>query len=330
LTVNLPISLIVLPVVQQRLGQKPGSEQEAHWYNEFRDKITSATQQGPELIKGYGWLLAKLQSELQQMREDFSSRAMEIPRSHTPTIGADMHSDSGSAQSVSTHRSGRPGTTGPLESRRMSSSTAFGKLRATAKAAAAVTSSPNTTTAIEIATGHNLHDATILEDIEDETTQMITGTIIIGKVGKSPSLPTGANRAIASNVQSRRSIGLGMFQSMRRKSKYEESQSGDPVELRELHRRTRSWNKRMTARGSTQSEDPILITPLTMPESQIRSNVDASTPTSKTSEYQQSLTSGSERPRMVSFSTPKDNGRDSQASDADSEEYCITARHHLI
>jgi hypothetical protein len=40
------------------------------------------------------------------MREDFSSRAMEAPRSHTPTIGADMHSDSGSVQSVSTHRSG--------------------------------------------------------------------------------------------------------------------------------------------------------------------------------------------------------------------------------
>lgn len=106
-----------------------------------------------------------------------------------------------------------------------------------------------------MSSGHNLHDATILEDIEDETTQMITGTSsVIGKVGKSPSLPSAANRAITAAAQSRtRSItGLGMFRSMRRKTKYDEEQAQekgeDPVELRELHRRTRSWNKRRVNR----------------------------------------------------------------------------------
>lgn len=60
----------------------------------------------------------------------------------------------------------------------------------------------------------------------------------------------------------------------------------------------------MAARGSTQSEDPILITPLTMPESQLKGTVEPSTPTSKTSEYQQSLTSGTatgERQRSKLF-----------------------------
>jgi hypothetical protein len=58
----------------------------------------------------------------------------------------------------------------------------------------------------------------------------------------------------------------------------------------------------MAARGSTQSEDPILITPLTIAESHPKSTVEVSTPTSKTSEYQHSLTSGGERQRSELFS----------------------------
>jgi hypothetical protein len=73
---------------------------------------------------------------------------------------------------------------------------------------------------------------------------MITGTS-----GKSPSLASTANRAISVTTQPRtRSItGLGMFRSMRQKTKYEDQKrtaEGDSVELQELHRRARSWNKR--------------------------------------------------------------------------------------
>ncbi|KAI6188392.1 Protein unc-80 [Aphelenchoides besseyi] len=317
LSINLPISLIIYPVIQNKLNQKPNSEQEAHWFNELRERVAGVQQTSCDNIKGYNLLLTKLQHELQQMRDDFSIRTLDVPRSHTPTIG-DLHSDSGSTQSVSTHRSGRPATAS-TETRRLSSSTAFSKLRG---AKSSVTSAgPGSVTSAELPS-HNLHDATILEDIEDETTQMITG-----KVPKSPSLPS--NRATQSR---KRSItGLGMFRSVRRKSRYftDDEDASRQFEMRDIHRRTKSWNKRLATRNSLQTEDTVLITPLTMPESQLRP--EASTPTSKTSECQHSVVSGNDRPRMVSFSTPK-HSRNSQAtSDTDSsDEYYITARHHLI
>ncbi|KAI6240158.1 Protein unc-80 [Aphelenchoides fujianensis] len=319
LSVNLPISLIVYPVVQNKLNQKPNSEQEAHWFNELRERVTAVKQTNCDNIKGYNTLLSKLQHELQQMRDDFSSRTLDIPRSHTPTIG-DLHSDSGSTQSVSTHRSSRQAGA-PTESRRLSSSTAFAKLRG---AKGSVTSGgPGSVTSTDVA-GHNLHDATILEDIEDETTQMITG-----KVTKSPSLPS--NRAAQSRTRS--ITGLGMFRSVRRKSRpFNDDEEGQAenrqFEMRDIHRRTKSWNKRLTARNSMQTKDTVLITPLTMPESQLRA--EPSTPTSKTSECQQSVVSGGDRPRMVSFSTPKHSRNSQAASDTDSEEFYITAKHHLI
>lgn len=93
-----------------------------------------------------------------------------------------------------------------------------------------------------------MHDATIIEDIEDENTQMITG-ITSGKVGKSPSLPSSARSiSVVTQPRTRSIAGLGMFRSMRHKPKYQEQirvAEEDSIELQELHRRARSWNKRL-------------------------------------------------------------------------------------
>lgn len=294
-----------------------------NWFADFKDRLQKAKRVSVEDIRGYSQLLGRLQQELQHMKEDFSSRVIELPRSHTPTIG-ELHSDSGSTQSVSTHRSGRH-----ADSRRLSSSAALAKLRGQAKpappAGLAAAGAPDG--------GHNLHDSTILEDTEDETTQMITG-----KVSKSPSLPCG--RLGAAKLRTRSITGLGMFRSIRRRSVLEpgvgpaepDPEEARALELRDLHhRRTRSWNKRPTSYGA---EEAVLISPLTMPESQIK--YAAGLPqTSEQSVGSSDRQRGrpppdpSSQPAVVSFSTPK-YGKSPQSSETDSSEFCITAKHHLI
>lgn len=179
-------------------------------------------------VKGYSQILTRLQQEAIQLKDDFSTRLMDLPRSHTPTIG-DIHSDSGSTQSVSTHKSGRN------EPRRLSSTIGFNKLRGNKS------SSIGHHTHTPTNTGHNLHDTTIMEDIEDETTQMITGKII-----KSPSLPN-ARQSLQTRAKS--VAGLGMFRSIRRKSTMEkdleQNTSNIPFELQDIpHRRTKSFTKK--------------------------------------------------------------------------------------
>lgn len=157
---NLPISLMIIPIVHNKLSQKPVTEQEALWQKEFHERNTNPKPGSTaDTIKGYYALLNKLSNELHSMKEDFSSRLIELPLSHTPTMG-DLHSDSGSAQSVSTHRSShaRPISS---EGRRMSTSNAFSKLRKPLPAEGA----------------HNIQDITILEDAEDESAQMIGGKV---------------------------------------------------------------------------------------------------------------------------------------------------------
>uniref|UniRef100_A0A1I7ST06 UNC80 domain-containing protein n=1 Tax=Bursaphelenchus xylophilus TaxID=6326 RepID=A0A1I7ST06_BURXY len=309
---NLPISLIIVPVIQQKLNQRNISEQEAAWHNDFRDRLLKIKKVSLEDIKGYSQLLTRLQQELNHMKDDFSSRLVEFPRSHTPTIG-DLNSDSGSTQSVSTHKSGRPN-----ESRRLSSSTAFSKLRNAGKSI----SSTGHQSMSSDAGGHNLHDATILEDIEDETTQMMTG-----KMQKSPSFPSTRH---PSHVFRARSItGLGVFRSMRRKSttgKEEMLTSEDeakPFRLKDMHhRRTKSWNKK----HKTLTDDSVLISPLTMPQSRIQT---AGQSIAESFHQKSTGSSGGDRHRVVSFSTQEYN-KSSQPSETDSDEYYITAKHHLI
>ncbi|KAH7731934.1 protein unc-80 [Aphelenchoides avenae] len=107
LNVNLPISLLVLPTVYSKINHKAMTEQEAAWQNEFRDTITRRSSIAGDSTIGFNAQFNRLAQELQQMKEDFASRnigkslgwyevyspALELPRSHTPTIG-DLHSDS--------------------------------------------------------------------------------------------------------------------------------------------------------------------------------------------------------------------------------------------
>uniref|UniRef100_A0A7E4W3C8 UNC80 domain-containing protein n=1 Tax=Panagrellus redivivus TaxID=6233 RepID=A0A7E4W3C8_PANRE len=304
LTINLPISLMVIPIVQNKLNQKPLTEQEILWQQELRSLIfPSKPKENPfESVRGYHSLLSRMSTELQTMKEDFASRLIELPRSHTPTIG-ELHSDSGSAQSGTGHRPSRPLAPGE---RRMSTTGAFGKLRK---------STPTDGT-------HNVQDMAILEDTEDEMAQMIGG-----KVTKSPSLPF--NR-ISIN-QSRRSIGgIGMWRSIRRKSRlFNDETRPNNLEMREIHRRTRSWNKRLASKSNMASDESITITPLTMPELNTRSDLTTST-SSKSERTDSEKSSHPERQRIVSFSTPKKSPLSQSVSNADSDEFCITSRQHLI
>ena len=115
----------------------------------------------------------------------------------------------------------------------MSSATAFTKLR-TSKSPAASTG-PGSVASAETSV-HHIHDATIPEDFEDETAHMI----------QSPSLPS--SHRIAQS-RARNSGSLGMFRSVRKRPRHAaESESATTQEhaydLRDVHRRTKSWNKR--------------------------------------------------------------------------------------
>ncbi|VDK78150.1 unnamed protein product [Litomosoides sigmodontis] len=101
--VNLPISLIILPFLQSKTTQKILTEQEAAWQAELKERLKVLGGASRSKIRGYGSLLVELSQELQMMKEDFSIRAFEIARSHTPTI-TELHSDSGSSQSTVGYR----------------------------------------------------------------------------------------------------------------------------------------------------------------------------------------------------------------------------------
>ncbi|CAD5215802.1 unnamed protein product [Bursaphelenchus okinawaensis] len=307
---NLPISMMATPIIQQKLNQRNISDQEITWHNEFKDRLQKLKKINMEDIKGYSQLLSRLQQELNHMRDDFSSKMIEFPRSHTPTIG-DLNSDSGSTQSVSTHKSGRPS-----ESRRLSSSTAFAKLRNAGKS---ISNAGHQSIASSDA-GHNLHDTTILEDIEDETAQMMTG-----KIQKSPSFPSARNSGRTRSI-----AGLGVFRSMRRKSttgreieNVINEEDNKPFRMKDVHhRRTKSWNKRQ----KSMVDDSVLISPLAMPQSRIHT---AGQSIAESFHPKSTGSSGGDRHRVVSFSTQEYN-KSSQPSEADSDEYYITAKHHLI
>ncbi|KAI1727311.1 cation channel complex component UNC80 domain-containing protein [Ditylenchus destructor] len=331
INVNLPISLIILPVVHNKLNQRPLTEQEAHWQAELRELISQSNNNisviSDDSIHGFYSLLCKLSQELQLMKEDFSSRMIELPRSHTPTVG-DLHSDSGSVgtQSVSTHFSSyRPGT-GSDVSRRLSSSTALAKLRSVAgggQTASAKSSIPLTPLSGPNLGGEGaLQDTAILEGSEGDGEHMISGSGI-SQWSKSPSLPRlhsiqgGRNRASGSG------LGMGMFRSVRKKSRYV-PQGGEeglrPVEMREIHRRTKSLNKRLGPRSIV--EEPVILAPLETAQT-VKTDL-----TTKLQTPSEPSVGGSDRQRVVSFSTPK-KGSSNNDSGSD-EEYCITSKQHAI
>ncbi|WKY11247.1 hypothetical protein Q1695_003091 [Nippostrongylus brasiliensis] len=89
---ELPIALLILPVIQHRVKQKPSCEQDAVWQAEILEKMESKNHYTMPI----GALLHRCQMELVQLKEDLSSRPLDLPRSYTPTA-ADAHSDSSAA-----------------------------------------------------------------------------------------------------------------------------------------------------------------------------------------------------------------------------------------
>ncbi|KAK0415429.1 hypothetical protein QR680_011941 [Steinernema hermaphroditum] len=314
-TSNLPISILVMPILNAKLNQKALSEPETHWQNEFRERLARGNRiaEGDE-FRSYYSILNELQQELQSLREDFSTRPIEIPRSHTPTI-AELHSDSGSVQSVNVHgRStfGRTSVSGNEPPRRLSSSSAFNKFRTPGVKTPSGSGVPE----------HVVQATTIPEDTEDEMSQMI-GSGVAARVTKSPSLPF--NRLQPPQSRTRSLGGFGMWRSVRRASRHPDEEQHKNVELHEIqgsHRRTRSWNKR----HSKPAIDELMMTPLQMEPSATPTSTTLPTtaiPTPAKSAEEPSISS--ERHRVVSFSTPK-----KEKKNDDEEEFCITARHHLV
>uniref|UniRef100_A0A1I8AAC4 Uncharacterized protein n=1 Tax=Steinernema glaseri TaxID=37863 RepID=A0A1I8AAC4_9BILA len=120
-----------------------------------------------------------------------------------------------------------------------------------------------------------------------------------------------------------------MWRSVRRASRHPEDEHNKNVELHEIqcsHRRTKSWNKR----HSKPVIDELMMTPLQM-EPLSESTTTSTLPTTMIptpAKSSEETTLSSERHRVVSFSTPKKAKRNEDEESV--EEFCITARHHLV
>uniref|UniRef100_A0A0N4UG78 DUF3453 domain-containing protein n=1 Tax=Dracunculus medinensis TaxID=318479 RepID=A0A0N4UG78_DRAME len=171
LSSNLPVSLLILPVMQNKINQKAINEQEILWQNEFKERVNRFTNVHSE-IRSLGSILNELSQELQAMKEDFATRPFEVARSHTPTITADLHSETGSA-----HSGPRLSYSRPSESRRLSSTNAA-KLTTRAGPSSGQ--------------GEITLKNTIVEDEEVAQLQTVTAPV---RISKSPSLP--ANKIVS-------------------------------------------------------------------------------------------------------------------------------------
>ncbi|PIC30809.1 hypothetical protein B9Z55_021926 [Caenorhabditis nigoni] len=92
---NLPIALFILPMIQNKMKQKPGSEQEAAWQVEILEKLDARSHN----IIPMSILIVKCNQELQQLKEELAMKPIEMARSYTPTM-ADPHSDSSAASTA--------------------------------------------------------------------------------------------------------------------------------------------------------------------------------------------------------------------------------------
>uniref|UniRef100_A0A7I4YUG5 UNC80 domain-containing protein n=1 Tax=Haemonchus contortus TaxID=6289 RepID=A0A7I4YUG5_HAECO len=101
---ELPIALLILPVIQNRVKQKPTCEQDAIWQAEIVERMESKNYYTMSL----GAMLHKCQIELTQLKEDLACRPLDLPRSYTPTA-TDQHSDS-SAASIPARKDRRAST----------------------------------------------------------------------------------------------------------------------------------------------------------------------------------------------------------------------------
>lgn len=217
---NLPIALFILPMIQNKMKQKPGSEQEAAWQSEILEKLDSKAHN----IVSMSILIIKCHQELQQLKEELSMKPIEMARSYTPTM-ADPHSDSSAASTAP-----RGATSRQSIDRR--TSVHAKKMLPTMK-----------------------EDSTIPEDVEDETQEQEIGTSAspLGKIIKSPSIPL---NKVQQSSRTRSVSGFGMWRSVRRKSRHistdDSSDERGSVELHDighhsaLHELNRTPNRRST------------------------------------------------------------------------------------
>ncbi|CAB3399025.1 unnamed protein product [Caenorhabditis bovis] len=200
---NLPISLFILPMIQNKMKQKASNEIEANWQFEIIEKLESTSH----LIIPTQVLIVKCQHELVQLREELSMKPMEMARSYTPTM-VDPHSDSSAA------------STAP-------------------RGAASRQSIDRRTSVHAKKILHSMkEDSVIPEDVEDENVssdKRQESSSPLPGVTKSPSVPF--NKAQQSS-RTRSVSGFGMWRSVRRKSRHistdESSDERGSVELHEL------------------------------------------------------------------------------------------------
>ncbi|VDM59235.1 unnamed protein product [Angiostrongylus costaricensis] len=89
---ELPIALLILPVIQNRVKQKALSEQDATWQAEILENMQSNNYNTLPI----GVLLNRCQIELTQLKDDLSTRPLDLSRSYTPTV-TETHADSSTA-----------------------------------------------------------------------------------------------------------------------------------------------------------------------------------------------------------------------------------------
>uniref|UniRef100_A0A1I8BXJ5 UNC80_C domain-containing protein n=1 Tax=Meloidogyne hapla TaxID=6305 RepID=A0A1I8BXJ5_MELHA len=326
---NLPIAEMLQPLMQIRLSQRPANDLDASWQSEMRERLLAIKQLKGEdssiISTQYSnktfsstfnifYQLQILRKELLLLREDFANRSLEIPRSHTPTIGGEIHSDSGSSG------------TGTRESRRLSSSAALGKLRwiqpsrsggdeKIAKKSLSSQQQENNTTIMEME--ETIGDDGIIDNAPTTSVQQ--------RVNKSPSLPFSARsstlrasgirrktpptRMPSADSSATTSTGLGKV--------------SNKLEMREVSQEVGRRTKSLRSPGGRFA--------ISMGEES--STIGRNVPTEPSTPSISSLAHGStgERPRVVSFSTPRHSSISETISEADSEtEFCITSTKHLI
>ncbi|CAR64667.2 Protein unc-80 [Caenorhabditis elegans] len=216
---NLPISLFILPMIQNKMKQKPGTDQEAAWQTEILEKLDAKSHN----IVPPSILLVKCYQELQQLKEELTMKPIEMTRSYTPTM-ADPHSDSSAASTAPRGASSR-------QSIDRRTSVHMKKVLPTMKED--IPEDP--------------------EDSEDVIDSNSTGQVT-SRISKSPSIPL--NKTHQSS-RTRSVSGFGMWRSVRRKSRHvssaeESSEERGSVELHDvghhsaLHEPNRTPNRRST------------------------------------------------------------------------------------
>ncbi|CAJ0578813.1 unnamed protein product, partial [Mesorhabditis spiculigera] len=188
---NLPISLLILPTIHAKIKNKspegaPVSEAPVTWVAELGEKLLHT----PRAALPMSVLIHRCMHELSALKDDFSTKPLEVNRSYTPTM-ADPHSDSSTA-SLAAHKT-------PMKAggdRRSSSGLAKGRLV------------PNKDPELG-------GPSTIPEDVEDEGNDH-SHPPPVPKVTKSPSVPF---NKYGVSPRARSMSGFGVWRSVRRRSR---------------------------------------------------------------------------------------------------------------